>query len=240
MLAVLRAGAVLTMIDVSQPDARVHDVIKRARPSLLVDTTEQTWDPAAGAAPVVRLAELEQAAAGEIGLPAVAAGADAYVCFTSGTTGEPRGVLGWHGALAHFCVWEQEALAMGAGDRVAQMAALTFDAVFKDLFPALIAGATVCLPPTDRPFVDLAQVLAWLREDEVTVLQTVPSVLVPAGRTARGGGLSGTAADMSLRRAAAGWSREPLASGHGQRGGTVREPLRDDRGNHPQVLVPGT
>ncbi|WP_327111082.1 amino acid adenylation domain-containing protein [Streptomyces sp. NBC_01341] len=187
MLAVLRAGAVLTMIDVSQPDARVHDVIKRARPSLLVDTTEQTWDPAAGAAPVVRLAELEQAAAGEIGLPAVAAGADAYVCFTSGTTGEPRGVLGWHGALAHFCVWEQEALAMGAGDRVAQMAALTFDAVFKDLFPALIAGATVCLPPTDRPFVDLAQVLAWLREDEVTVLQTVPSVLssllaeLPAG-----------------------------------------------------------
>lgn len=72
---------------------------------------------------------------------------------------------------------EQEALAIGAGDRVAQMAALTFDAVFKDLFPALIGGATVCLPPTDRPFIDVARVLEWLREDEVTILQTVPSVL---------------------------------------------------------------
>ncbi|MER7576650.1 AMP-binding protein [Streptomyces sp. NPDC126514] len=177
MLGVLRAGAVLVMIDVTQPEGRVRDVLERARPSLLVDTTDRMWDPGAGAVPVVRLAELEQPAAGEAELPAVAAVADAYVCFTSGTTGEPRGVLGWHGALAHFCAWEQRALAIGAGDRVAQMAALTFDAVFKDLFPALIAGATVCLPPTDRPFVDVARVLQWLRDDEVTVLQTVPSVL---------------------------------------------------------------
>ncbi|MDX5565750.1 AMP-binding protein [Streptomyces sp. ID05-04B] len=177
MLGVLRAGAVLVMIDVTQPEGRVSDVLERARPSLLVDTTDRTWDPGHGTTPVVRLAELEQSAAGDVELPVVGAAADAYVCFTSGTTGEPRGVLGWHGALAHFCAWEQEALAIGAGDRVAQMAALTFDAVFKDLFPALIGGATVCLPPTDRPFVDVARVLEWLREDEVTVLQTVPSVL---------------------------------------------------------------
>lgn len=177
MLAVLRAGAVLTMIDVSQPEGRVRDVVERALPSLLVDTTEQTWDPAAGSVRVVTQAELEEPTAEETELPAVDAEADAYVCFTSGTTGEPRGVLGWHGALAQFCVWEQDALRIGVGDRVAQMAALTFDAVFKDVFPALIGGATVCLPPTDRPFVDVVRVLTWLREDEVTVLQTVPSVL---------------------------------------------------------------
>ncbi|MFE0476863.1 AMP-binding protein [Streptomyces sp. NPDC058947] len=189
MLGVLRAGAVLVMIDVTQPEGRVRDVLERARPVLLVDTTERTGQPdaedegrtapagAGTATPVVRLAELERSAAQDVKLPDVAAAADAYVCFTSGTTGEPRGVLGWHGALAHFCAWEQRALAIGPGDRVAQTAALTFDAVFKDLFPALIGGATVCLPPTDRPFVDVARVLAWLREDEVTVLQTVPSVL---------------------------------------------------------------
>ncbi|MGW5134760.1 AMP-binding protein [Streptomyces sp. NPDC004135] len=189
MLGVLRAGAVLVMIDVTQPEGRVRDVLERARPALLVDTTERTGQPdaedegrtapagAGTATPVVRLAELERSAAQDVALPDVAAAADAYVCFTSGTTGEPRGVLGWHGALAHFCAWEQRALAIGPGDRVAQTAALTFDAVFKDLFPALIGGATVCLPPTDRPFVDVARVLAWLREDEVTVLQTVPSVL---------------------------------------------------------------
>ncbi|MFE1251509.1 amino acid adenylation domain-containing protein [Streptomyces sp. NPDC058766] len=190
MLGVLRAGAVLVMIDVTQPEGRVRDVLERARPALLVDTTDRTWEPGAGddegrkasagagtSTPVVRLAELERSTTEDTELPVVAAAADAYVCFTSGTTGEPRGVLGWHGALAHFCAWEQQALAIGPGDRVAQTAALTFDAVFKDLFPALIGGATVCLPPTDRPFVDVARVLAWLREDEVTVLQTVPSVL---------------------------------------------------------------
>ncbi|MFJ3441262.1 amino acid adenylation domain-containing protein [Streptomyces sp. NPDC086081] len=177
MLGVLRAGAVLVMIDVTQPEGRTRDVLDRARPSLLVDTTGQAAEPDAGSTPVVRFAELERSPAGDAEPPVVAAAADAYLCFTSGTTGEPRGVLGWHGALAHFCAWEQRALAIGPGDRVAQTAALTFDAVFKDLFPALIGGATVCLPPTDRPFVDVARVLAWLREDEVTVLQTVPSVL---------------------------------------------------------------
>lgn len=187
MLGVLRAGAVLTMIDVAQPEGRVRDVIASARPRLVVDTTEDEPPLDAGVGRTVRLAELERPVAGGAALPVLDAESPAYLCFTSGTTGEPRGVLGGHGPLTHFCAWEQDALGLGEGDRVAQMAALTFDAVFKDLFPALIGGATVCLPPTDRPFVDVAKVVNWLGEDRVSVVQTVPSVLsallaeLPAG-----------------------------------------------------------
>lgn len=108
MLGVLRAGAVLVMIDVTQPEGRVRDVLERARPSLLIDTTDQAWEQGASSTPVVRLAELEESTARDVELPAVAGAAEAYVCFTSGTTGEPRGVLGWHGALAHFCAWNRK------------------------------------------------------------------------------------------------------------------------------------
>ncbi|MGW6916414.1 AMP-binding protein [Kitasatospora sp. NPDC054939] len=208
MLGVLRAGAVLTMLDVTQPEGRVRDVLASAQPRLLVDTTDDTTagltddttagptngtaTEAADGAPTgavrsVRPAELDTPQARGTALPEADVEAPAYLCFTSGTTGEPRGVLGWHGALTQFCTWEQGALELAGGDRVAQMAALTFDAVFKDLFPALIGGATVCLPPTDRPFVDVAQVLDWLGGAGVTVVQTVPSVLsallaeLPAG-----------------------------------------------------------
>ncbi|WP_037654162.1 AMP-binding protein [Streptomyces achromogenes] len=184
LLGVLRAGAILTMIDVTQPQGRVLDVLAAARPRLILDTTGEDLPDELAGRPVVRAAGLDD---GGAALPEVGIESPAYLCFTSGTTGTPRGVLGWHGALTQFCVWEQRALDFGAGDRVAQMAALTFDALFKDLFPALIAGATVCLPPTDRPFVDVARVLDWLRTDAVTILQTVPSVLatllseLPAG-----------------------------------------------------------
>ncbi|MEV4641951.1 AMP-binding protein [Actinoplanes sp. NPDC049548] len=182
MLGVLRSGAVLTMLDAAQSEGRARAVLDRAEPRLVIDTTGSPGDAQ------VRPADLERSGGDQPRLLAeLDAGAPAYLCFTSGTTGEPRGVLGWHGALANFCAWEQRALHIGDGDRVAQMAALTFDAVFKDIFPALIGGATVCLPPTDRPFVDVAEVARWLGTDAVTVVQTVPSVLaallaeMPAG-----------------------------------------------------------
>ncbi|GAA2532838.1 AMP-binding protein [Pilimelia columellifera] len=178
MLGVLRAGATLTMVDVAQNHQRAQQIVDRAEPRLIVDTAEtSTLPPLTGPVPVSS-GDLERSGEdnGAV-LPDVDVAAPAYLCFTSGTTGEPRGVLGWHGALAQFCSWEQRALEFGPDDRVGQLAALTFDAVFKDLFPALIGGATVCLPPTDQPFIDLAKVLQWLRDDEVTVIQTVPSVL---------------------------------------------------------------
>ncbi|WP_338930415.1 AMP-binding protein [Streptomyces netropsis] len=174
LLGVLRAGAVLTMIDVTQPAGRVRDVLAAARPRLVLDTTGEAAPAELADHTVLHPDDLTDQ---PVGLPEPDIEAPAYLCFTSGTTGTPRGVLGWHGALTQFCAWEQQALAITDGDRVAQMAALTFDALFKDLFPTLIGGATICLPPTDRPFVDVTRVLEWLRADAVTVLQTVPSVL---------------------------------------------------------------
>lgn len=176
LIAVLRAGAIVTMIDPTQQAQRVRRVLDKAGPALVLTVGERRVDPAEGTV-VARIEDLEREPASSTVLPVVAAEDPAYLCFTSGSTGEPTGVLGWHGALAHFCAWEQAALEIGPDDRVAQMAALTFDAFFKDVFPALIGGATVSLPPTDTPFVDLGAVLDWWTTSEVSLVQTVPSVL---------------------------------------------------------------
>ena len=136
--------------------------------------------------------------------------ANAYLFFTSGTTGRPNGVVGWHGALTNFVAWEQRTLGFGAEDRIAQMAALTFDAVLKDLLPALVGGATVCLPPTDRPFTDFEAMLAWWASDRVTVAQTVPSVLAELLATA--GGAGGAAVELPDLRLVC-LSGEPLQGG---------------------------
>ncbi|MDG4807542.1 non-ribosomal peptide synthetase [Micromonospora sp. WMMD1120] len=157
ILAVLAAGAVALPLDPGQSALRRQSLLDEAGAKTLVTPPPP---PAAGGAPL-------------------APGADdpAYVFFTSGTTGRPKGILGRHGSLAHFVSWEQRTLDFGPQDRVAQVAALCFDAVLKDVLPVLLGGGTLCLPPVDTPFAHPDVVVNWLADERITVAQTVPSVL---------------------------------------------------------------
>jgi amino acid adenylation domain-containing protein len=108
-------------------------------------------------------------------LPAPLPDDAAYMFFTSGSTGVPKGVLGSHKGLSHFLTWQRGEFAVGREDRVAQLTALSFDVVLRDLFLPLISGATLCLP--DRADVLAgAQVLDWLARERVTILHTVPAL----------------------------------------------------------------
>ena len=100
----------------------------------------------------------------------------AYVVFTSGTSGEPKAAIGTHAGLWNFASWQMEALPAGREDRVAQIASLSFDAMFKDVTLAIANGATLMIP-FDRPLNDADAVLNWIESENVTVVQTVPSVV---------------------------------------------------------------
>ena len=108
-------------------------------------------------------------------LPKVKPDDPAYVFFTSGTTGVPKGVLGCHKGLSHFLSWQRETFAIGSGDRVAQLMALSFDAVLRDIFLPLTSGATLCLPDADDALASDA-VIGWLGREKITVLHAVPSL----------------------------------------------------------------
>ncbi|HEX5884977.1 MAG TPA: amino acid adenylation domain-containing protein, partial [Pyrinomonadaceae bacterium] len=99
----------------------------------------------------------------------------AYICFTSGTTGVPKGVLGSHQGLSHFISWQREEFGVGPGDRSAQLTGLSFDVVLRDIFLPLTSGATLCLPEDEEQVVS-GNVLEWLDRERVTVLHTVPSL----------------------------------------------------------------
>ena len=106
--------------------------------------------------------------------PTRAAEGSAYVFFTSGTTGIPKGILGSHQALAHFLAWERETIAIGPEDRVAQFTSVSFDVILRDVFLPLTSGATVCLPPGETGGHEL---LAWASTERITVIHVVPSVV---------------------------------------------------------------
>ena len=99
----------------------------------------------------------------------------AYVMFTSGSTGEPKAILGSHAGLDHFIAWEQRELAAAATFRVANLAPTTFDVSLRDIFLPLVAGGTVCIPAPEIRM-NAAALLAWLEAQRITVLHVVPSV----------------------------------------------------------------
>jgi amino acid adenylation domain-containing protein len=99
----------------------------------------------------------------------------AYLYFTSGTTGTPRIVEGSHQSLVHFINWQVQEFEYSQDSRVSNLAAITFDASLKDIFPPLLSGGCLCIPEEDD-LSDSTQLLKWIRRKSITIMATVPSV----------------------------------------------------------------
>ncbi len=112
---------------------------------------------------------------GSHSLPELSPNDPAYIFFTSGTTGVPKGVLGCHKGLSHFLSWQREEFGITSQDRCAQLTGLSFDVVLRDIFLPLTSGATVCLPD-DEEEIGSWRILAWLERERISVLHTVPTV----------------------------------------------------------------
>jgi amino acid adenylation domain-containing protein len=168
-LAILRAGGAYTPLDVAYPPDRIRAVLDDVRPRVVITDGAGSARVPAGPWQVVSLdAPLPPARA--LGGPAAAARADhlAYVVYTSGSTGRPRGVEITHRSLLNLVFWHCRAFPLAAGDRTTQYASPGFDAAVWELWPPLVAGASVHFPPDAiRP--DPERLRDWLVEHRIAV-----------------------------------------------------------------------
>jgi amino acid adenylation domain-containing protein len=202
---VLRAGAAYVPLDVASPVKRVGRIVENGELSGILATPKR-WTalaPALASPPgFVGLARATQQpveigfafasdAPGVQGTPrrAVAEEDDpsraAYVLYTSGSTGQPKGVVLSHRAALSFVAWAAETTELGPTDVLSSHAPLHFDLSVFDLFASCRAGASVALvPPGLNVFPrNLAD---WIAAQRITVWYSVPSLLA---RLALSGGL---------------------------------------------------
>ncbi|MEZ4359692.1 MAG: amino acid adenylation domain-containing protein [Kofleriaceae bacterium] len=176
MLGVLRAGYVVVMIDEALPSRRRERLCETAgvRLGLAVDT--ETLDVDGVVWLTLSKEGVLRTPICEDREPPCCADPDApaYVFFTSGTTGEPRPILGTQRGLAHFIRWQVETFAIGASDRAAHLTSLGFDVVLRDVLTPLAGGATLCIP---EGTLDPSTLLPWLDAERVTLMHTVPTLL---------------------------------------------------------------
>ena len=207
LLAVMKAGGIFMPIDLHLPSPRIESILDLATPALAIGSPSGI--EALLALPLgksveergVSLLTVDAGLAVHVkrapGAPRIQAASidppgpddSSYIMFTSGSTGEPKGILGRTKSLGHFMHWEAREFGFDESLRVSQFPPLTFDASLRDILLPLTVGGRLCIPPQEVRG-NASRLVDWLEQAGVTLVHCVPSLfrLLIGEIEARGGG----------------------------------------------------
>ena len=180
VVACLKIGAPYFVIDPANPAARTRAMLDRCRPALAIT---YKGNPS-GALPCPALTAVELAALldgvsdAPVELPWSIEGSDpAYIMFTSGSTGVPKGATISHSNLVNFISWSQDQFGTTPDDVFTNVNPLFFDNSVFDIYASLFAGAAL-VPFTATTMREPKAIVARIDELQCTVYFSVPSLLI--------------------------------------------------------------
>ena len=146
-IACIKIGAPYAFLDPDAPMERAGLMLDRCRPALVVSVRDGPGNRVIIGDAAAR-ADLGHAVSafddGDLADTALITGADpAYVMFTSGSTGEPKGVVIPHQGVLHLIDWARSDLGIGPGDRLTNVNPIYFDNSVFDIHAGLLNGAAI-------------------------------------------------------------------------------------------------
>ena len=176
MLGVLKAGDAYVPLDADDPDERVQFVLRDCAPVALI-TDGTLLERARTLVPEgCRLINIDETESDGVlaPLPEVAPDALAYLFYTSGSTGQPKGVCHSHRNMLYSIGRYLEAIEIREDDRLSLLYSLSVSAGNMDIYKGLLNGASVHAYDVRRN--GISPLAEWLVRAGITILHTVPTV----------------------------------------------------------------
>jgi len=186
VMSCARLGLPFVVIDAAYPHTRRIDILERSRARLILDCSLTNADAVARTA--------------ECGLPCLGIKltarsqdtvpffdqATAYILFTSGTTGFPKGIATGRDPLNHFVDWYERSFNPKRGTRFSMLSGLSHDPVLRDIFVPLSTGGTLCIPEQSilkKP----RELFDWMAAEQIEFAHITPQLatLLAAGAANR-------------------------------------------------------
>ncbi|MGG4266736.1 non-ribosomal peptide synthetase [Peribacillus simplex] len=143
VLAVLKAGGAYVPLDVDYPDERIHFILEDSGAKLML--TDKETEKTEFSIPILQVSEQLQSSEQSIGIRSTAKSEDlAYLLYTSGTTGKPKGTLIEHRNVINL-VMETDYLTFDSQTSVMQVSSIVFDLSTLEIWGTLLNGGTLVI-----------------------------------------------------------------------------------------------
>ncbi|KAK1959705.1 amino acid adenylation domain-containing protein [Colletotrichum sublineola] len=159
MLAVARSGAAFVHIDPAAPFKRIESIVGQTRPALGLGSAAGHEKLSHHISPAIVVDQSLVDGITSVGNNSdatVEPGSVLYICFTSGTTGTPKGVVIPHESFCSAVASNSRELQITADSRVLQFTHFCFDASLEETFTVLAVGGCICIPSENERISDVA------------------------------------------------------------------------------------
>lgn len=178
ILAILKAGAAYVPADREYPEERVRQILENSGVKVLITDNAAAQD---AYKKIPQKYQWEQLVSllpdyADVFAPVTVAEGDlAYIMYTSGSSGLPKGVMITHGAVMDYVQTFRHHFNLQAGDVVLQQSSVSFDTSIEEIFPILCSGGKLLVLPAGGK--DITGMVNAIREHAVTIVSVTPLIL---------------------------------------------------------------
>lgn len=169
MCGVMRAGAAYLIVDNAMPSQYLRTIVAEASPRAMVGRASDLDE--VGDVGVPRIPTVTDRRGESSGVPLPDEDGLATVIYTSGSTGAPKGVMITHRGLLNLAGAASDEFSLSHQDRILSLAPPSFSASLEEVFPAMVAGATVVFPRDRRIAVWPGALIDEMTKSRITVVE---------------------------------------------------------------------